>query len=58
MESNIFPGAQSDVAAAIAWLTSDDGSWVTGQTITVNGGYVSSCPKGSPAPFMLAVEMP
>ena len=35
-------GKASDVAAAIAWLTSDDGSWVTGQTIPVNGGYASS----------------
>jgi 3-oxoacyl-[acyl-carrier protein] reductase len=35
-------GAASDVAAAIAWLTSDNGSWVTGQTIPVNGGYASS----------------
>jgi 3-oxoacyl-[acyl-carrier protein] reductase len=35
-------GAASDVAAAIAWLTSDSGSWVTGQTIPVNGGYASS----------------
>lgn len=35
-------GRAGDVAAAIAWLTSDDGSWVTGQTIPVNGGYASS----------------
>jgi 3-oxoacyl-[acyl-carrier protein] reductase len=35
-------GAASDVAAAIAWLTSDDGSWVTGQTIPINGGYATS----------------
>jgi 2-hydroxycyclohexanecarboxyl-CoA dehydrogenase len=35
-------GFASDVAAAIAWLTSDGGSWVTGQTIPVNGGYASS----------------
>jgi NAD(P)-dependent dehydrogenase (short-subunit alcohol dehydrogenase family) len=35
-------GAASDVAAAIAWLASDGGSWVTGQTIPVNGGYASS----------------
>ena len=35
-------GAPGDVAAAIAWLTSDSGSWVTGQTIPVNGGYASS----------------
>jgi len=35
-------GAPGDVAAAIAWLASDSGSWVTGQTIPVNGGYASS----------------
>jgi 3-oxoacyl-[acyl-carrier protein] reductase len=35
-------GEAGDVAAAIAWLTSDSGSWVTGQTIPVNGGYASS----------------
>ena len=35
-------GAPGDVAAAIAWLTSGSGSWVTGQTIPVNGGYASS----------------
>jgi 3-oxoacyl-[acyl-carrier protein] reductase len=35
-------GRASDVAAAVAWLVSDDGSWVTGQTIPVNGGYATS----------------
>ena len=35
-------GRAGDVAAAIALLTSDDGAWVTGQTIPVNGGYASS----------------
>jgi 3-oxoacyl-[acyl-carrier protein] reductase len=35
-------GKASDVAAAIAWLTSDDGAWVTGQTIPINGGYQTS----------------
>jgi 2-hydroxycyclohexanecarboxyl-CoA dehydrogenase len=35
-------GRASDVAAAIAWLTSDDGAWVTGQTIPINGGYQTS----------------
>jgi NAD(P)-dependent dehydrogenase (short-subunit alcohol dehydrogenase family) len=35
-------GRAGDVAGAIAWLTSDSGSWVTGQTIPVNGGYASS----------------
>jgi 3-oxoacyl-[acyl-carrier protein] reductase len=35
-------GQASDVAAAVAWLVSDDASWVTGQTIPVNGGYATS----------------
>jgi 3-oxoacyl-[acyl-carrier protein] reductase len=35
-------GQASDVAAAVAWLVSEDASWVTGQTIPVNGGYATS----------------
>jgi 2-hydroxycyclohexanecarboxyl-CoA dehydrogenase len=35
-------GRAGDVAAAIAWLTSDDAAWVTGQTIPINGGYQTS----------------
>jgi NAD(P)-dependent dehydrogenase (short-subunit alcohol dehydrogenase family) len=35
-------GTGADVAAAIAWLTSDGASWVTGQTIPINGGYATS----------------
>ena len=35
-------GRAGDVAAAVAWLTSDNGSWVTGQTIPINGGYAAS----------------
>jgi 3-oxoacyl-[acyl-carrier protein] reductase len=35
-------GRSSDVAAAIAWLVSEDASWVTGQTIPINGGYATS----------------
>jgi NAD(P)-dependent dehydrogenase (short-subunit alcohol dehydrogenase family) len=35
-------GRAGDVAAALAWLTSDNGSWVTGQTIPINGGYAAS----------------
>jgi 3-oxoacyl-[acyl-carrier protein] reductase len=27
-----------DIAGAVAWLASDDARWVTGQTISVNGG--------------------
>ncbi len=33
-------GTGEDVAGAVAWLLSDDASYVTGQTIGVNGGVV------------------
>lgn len=33
-------GTGADVAGAVAWLTSPDASYVTGQTIGVNGGVV------------------
>ena len=31
-------GRPEDIAAAVAWLASEDGGYVTGQTISVNGG--------------------
>ena len=31
-------GVVEDVAGAVAYLLSDDASWVTGQTITLDGG--------------------
>jgi len=31
-------GAPADIAAAVAFLCSDDASWITGQTLNVNGG--------------------
>jgi NAD(P)-dependent dehydrogenase (short-subunit alcohol dehydrogenase family) len=31
-------GTVEDIAAAVAWLVSDDAAYVTGQTIAVNGG--------------------
>jgi 3-oxoacyl-[acyl-carrier protein] reductase len=31
-------GAGTDVAAAVAYLASDEASWVTGQTLHINGG--------------------
>ena len=32
-------GQPTDVAGAVAFLASDDAAWVTGQTLSVSGGY-------------------
>jgi 3-oxoacyl-[acyl-carrier protein] reductase len=32
-------GRPDDVAAAVVWLASEHAGWVTGQTISVNGGF-------------------
>ena len=34
-------GSPEDVAGAIEWLLSSEASWVTGQTIGVDGGLSS-----------------
>ena len=31
-------GRPTDIAAAVAFFASDDASWITGQTLNVNGG--------------------
>ncbi len=31
-------GRPADIAAAVAWLASDEAAWVTGTTVHVNGG--------------------
>lgn len=35
-------GRPEDIGAACVWLASDEASWVTGQTIEVNGGSVTT----------------
>ena len=35
-------GEPADVAAAVAYLASDDAAWTTGQTLVVDGGLVTS----------------
>ncbi len=35
-------GTPEDIAAACVWLASDEASWVTGQTIEVNGGSITT----------------
>jgi 3-oxoacyl-[acyl-carrier protein] reductase len=32
-------GEPSEIAAVVAFLASDEGHWVTGQTIEASGGY-------------------
>jgi len=35
-------GTGDDLGPAIVWLASNEAAWVTGQTIQVNGGSVTS----------------
>jgi len=35
-------GTPDDVGAAAVWLASNEAAWVTGQTIGVNGGSLTS----------------
>jgi 2-hydroxycyclohexanecarboxyl-CoA dehydrogenase len=35
-------GRPDDVPGAVVWLASDEASWITGQTISINGGYVTA----------------
>ncbi len=46
--ANQRPGLPSDLAAAVAYLASDDAAFVTGHTLVVDGGYTSI---GAESPF-------
>jgi NAD(P)-dependent dehydrogenase (short-subunit alcohol dehydrogenase family) len=35
-------GQPADIAAACVWLASDEAAWVTGQTIQINGGSITT----------------
>lgn len=35
-------GTPSDIGAACAWLASEEASWVTAQTLNINGGSITS----------------
>jgi len=35
-------GLPADIAAACVWLASDEAAWVTGQTIEINGGSITT----------------
>jgi len=35
-------GENADAAAAVSFLAGDDASWITAQTVAVNGGYATS----------------
>ena len=34
----------ADIAAAVAWLASDEAAFITGQSITVDGGLTAASP--------------
>ncbi len=37
-------GQPTDIARTAAWLASDDAEFITGQTLTVDGGLVAASP--------------
>ena len=40
-------GVPADVAGAVAFLVSDDASWITGQTLVIDGGALLGAPERS-----------
>lgn len=47
-------GEPEEVAAAVAWLLSDEASFVTGQSLAVDGGLTSRCYRYNPDAQLLA----
>ena len=47
-------GEPEEVAAAAAWLLSDEASFVTGQSLAVDGGLTSRCYRYNPDAELLA----
>jgi len=43
-------GRPEDIAAAVAWLASDEAGFVTGQCFTIDGGLTAASPL-NPAQF-------
>jgi NAD(P)-dependent dehydrogenase (short-subunit alcohol dehydrogenase family) len=39
-------GEPPDVAAAVAFLVSDESSWITGETLVLDGGRLLGDPEG------------
>jgi NAD(P)-dependent dehydrogenase (short-subunit alcohol dehydrogenase family) len=37
-------GSPADIAGVVAWLASDEASWITGQSFTVDGGLTAASP--------------